>query len=103
MLRRSVLAVTTCTLLLGSSTRPSPIQNPPSADDVTITVAPWDSVLIPYSGSDPDGDLFGFIRTSDLSDPSAGTLLESCVCRSVFGGDALVFICTCTTTFTAAS
>lgn len=73
------------------------LQNPPTADNVAITVAPGDSVLIPYAGSDPDGDLFGFFRTGGLSNPSAGFLLESCVCRQTYAGT----LCSCITFFAA--
>lgn len=76
-----------------------PLQNPPTADTIVITVSPGESVLIPYSGSDPDADLFGFHRTSDLSNPSAGFLLESCVCRGTYAG----IICRCTTLFVASA
>ena len=73
------------------------LQNSPMAEDVTVMVAPGDSILIPYAATDPDGDLFGFFRTSDLSNPAAGFILDSCVCVGTYAG----VLCSCTTFFIA--
>ena len=90
-------AVVLLLLETGSSAVPVAATAPstPTAEGITIAVAPGDSVLIPYSGS--DDNLFGFFRTSDLSDPSAGFLFDSCVCIGTYAG----FICSCTTVFVA--
>lgn len=99
MMKQAILMACTATMALaagGTSATPS-APAAPTADDITITVAPGDSVLIPYSGSDPDGDLFGFHRTSGLGDPAAGFMLESCVCLGTYAGT----LCSCTTFFTA--
>lgn len=92
---RGLLSMAACAVLLGGKIP----QNPPVADPVVLTVAPGESVLIPFSGSDADGDLFGFFPTGGLSDPSAGVLLVSCVCRGAYAG----IICNCATTFIASA
>jgi len=48
-----------------------PPNNPPTADDIDITVVAGNSIDIPLTGSDPDGDALTFSTTSQ---PSLGSL-----------------------------
>jgi hypothetical protein len=82
--------------MMGAARR---VDSPPVAQDVEFTFAPDESGLIQFVGFDPDGDLFGFIVTSGLSDPTAGTLISTCVCFGIDGGPP----CNCITFFRASA
>lgn len=75
-------------------------QSPPTADSITVLVTAGETVAIPFSAFDPDGDLICFMITSNPSPATAGTLATSCVCLRLPPG---VDACVCGSSFTASS